>query len=256
MSSAGALALRARPSFGRLGRRLLAGLAIVVALAAAYLLWVRDLPVFAVDQVRVVGISPGSPGGAEVEAALVDAAKGMTTLHLNAGELRSVADRFPQVESVSAESDFPDGLTITVVERLPAALIGTGEDAVAVAGDGTLLPDLSTGRLELPVLPLGRVPSGGRLGGPVLDQVRVLGAAPEAMRPLVAGSAHRGDGVVVELENGVELRFGVPVRAREKWRAAAAVLADPELTAADYVDLTAPGRPAVGGAGHLLPPAP
>ena len=33
------------------------------------------------------------------------------------------------------------------------------------------------------------------------------------------------------------------------------MLADPSITALDYVDLHAPRRPAVGGAGHVLPPA-
>jgi cell division protein FtsQ len=256
MSSAGALALRARPSFGRLGRWLLGCLAIVAVLGAAYLFWLRDLPVFAVDRVKVEGLSAGSPGAAEVEAALVDAAKDMTTLHVRLEELESVAGRFPLVASVSAASDFPDGLTITVTERRPAALIGEGEDAVAVAADGTLMPGVATDRLDLPALPLRRAPTGERLGGPVLDQVRVLGAAPEALRPLIAGSTRRGDGVVVELEAGIELRFGAPVRLAEKWRAGAAVLSDPGLTAVDYVDLTAPGRPAAGGSGHLLPPVP
>ena len=38
--------------------------------------------------------------------------------------------------------------------------------------------------------------------------------------------------------------------------AAAAVLADPEVEALDYVDLQSPGHPALGGEGHLLPPLP
>jgi hypothetical protein len=34
------------------------------------------------------------------------------------------------------------------------------------------------------------------------------------------------------------------------------VLADPSITAFDYVDLHAPSRPAIYGEGHSLPPAP
>jgi hypothetical protein len=34
------------------------------------------------------------------------------------------------------------------------------------------------------------------------------------------------------------------------------VLADPSLTALDYVDLTSPRRVAVGGSGHYLPAGP
>ena len=88
----------------------------------------------------------------------------------------------------------------------------------------------------------------------MLEQVRVLAAAPPALRPYVAGSQFGESGVEVELSSGIELRFGSAGDAERKWRAAAAVLADPSITALDYVDLTAPGRPAVGGSGHTLPP--
>ena len=45
------------------------------------------------------------------------------------------------------------------------------------------------------------------------------------------------------LRSGIELRFGDASQAATKWKAAAAVLADPSITALDYVDLHAP-RPA------------
>jgi cell division septal protein FtsQ len=61
--------------------------------------------------------------------------------------------------------------------------------------------------------------------------------------------------VDVELRSGIELRFGDASRAAEKWRSAVAQLADPSITALDYVDLHSPNRPAVGGEGHLLPSA-
>jgi cell division septal protein FtsQ len=254
--SGASIAVRLRPAAGRFGRRLLLALLAAAALTAAYLFWFRDLPVFAVDEVRVEGIPAGSPGAADLEAALVDSARGMTTLHVRTGDLQATANRFPLVESVSAEADFPSGLTITVEDRTPAALIGDGEDAVAVAEDGTLMPGLATDALDLPLLPLDRVPDGERLGGPMLDQALVLGAAPEALRPALAGVERSGERVVVNLAAGIELRFGAPVRVEEKWRAAAAVLADPTLTSVGYVDLSAPNRPAVGGVGAALPPAP
>lgn len=150
----------------------------------------------------------------------------------------------------------------TVVPRLvssrPVAVIGAETDgAVAVAADGTILtwfevPEEST----LPSLPLGAPPEGSRLQGPMLEQARVLGAVPPALRPHVAGSYYGESGVDVELESGIELRFGTATQAARKWRAAAAVLADPSITALDYVDLHAPSHPAMGGSGHALPPPP
>jgi hypothetical protein len=139
----------------------------------------------------------------------------------------------------------------------PTAMIGTGSDAVAVGSDGTLLawlPAPEDG--SLPQLPLDEPPKEGQLRGPMLAQARVLGAAPAELRPHIAGSAYGEAGVVVELRTGIELRFGDASLAQKKWRAAAAVLADPSIEALDYVDLQAPARPALGGSGHTLPPVP
>jgi Cell division protein FtsQ len=137
------------------------------------------------------------------------------------------------------------------------ATIGSGEDAVAVGPDGRVLTGIPLPEeVQLPQLPLDEPPPSGRLAGPALQQARVLGAAPAALRPYIESSFYGESGVDVELRGGVELRFGDASRAAEKWRAAAAVLADPSIASLDYVDLHAPGRPAVGGSGHTLPPVP
>jgi len=142
-----------------------------------------------------------------------------------------------------------------LVSSEPVAVIGSGDEAVAVADDGTVLTWLALPEdSKLPQLPLSSVPKAPRVEGPMLEQVRVLAAAPSALWPYVAGSQFGESGVDVELSSGIELRFGSAGDAARKWRAAAAVLADPSITALDYVDLTAPGRPAVGGSGHTLPP--
>jgi hypothetical protein len=137
------------------------------------------------------------------------------------------------------------------------ATIGSGPEAVAVGPEGQVMAWLTLPEgVRLPQLPLSEVPKGDRLAGPALEQARVLGAAPATLRPYLASSSYGESGVDVELRSGVELRFGDADHAAEKWRAAAAVLADPSVTSLDYVDLHAPGRPAVGGSGHTLPPPP
>jgi Cell division protein FtsQ/DivIB, C-terminal len=137
------------------------------------------------------------------------------------------------------------------------ATIGTGSDAIAVGPDGQVLAWLPLPEdLQLPTLPLVSPPKGGQLAGPVLQQARILGAAPATLRPYLENSYYGESGVDVELRSGIELRFGDASQVDAKWKAAAAVLADPNITALDYVDLHAPGRPAVGGSGHTLPPVP
>lgn len=136
------------------------------------------------------------------------------------------------------------------------ATIGTGSAAIPVGPEGQILAWLPLSEdLQLPSLALSTPPKSRRLSGPVLQQARVLGAAPVALRPYIERSYYGESGVDVQLRSGIELRFGDASQAAAKWRSAAAVLADTSITALDYVNLYVPGRPAVGGSGHTLPPA-
>jgi cell division septal protein FtsQ len=143
-----------------------------------------------------------------------------------------------------------------LVPRL-AARIGEGSDAVGVAPDGALVRWLPLPEEPpLPRLPLNEPPQGGRVKGPALEQVRVLAAVPDELRPYVESSRYGESGVDVELITGIELRFGDASKSAKKWQAAAGVLADPEVTTLDYVDLSAPSRPSYGGEEHELPSPP
>jgi hypothetical protein len=139
----------------------------------------------------------------------------------------------------------------------PAATIGSGSEAIAVTAHGAVVRWFPLGEDPgLPQLPLTAVPKGGQLKGPALQQALVLGGAPPALRTYLASSRYGESGVDVETTSGIELRFGDATQVEKKWKAAAAVLADPSIEALDYVDLHAPARPAIGGSGHTLPPPP
>lgn len=138
-----------------------------------------------------------------------------------------------------------------------AATIGEGDEAVGVAGNGAVVRWLPLPEdPPLPQLPLDEVPKGGHLRGPALEQVRVLAAVPDPLRPYVESSYFGESGVDVNLTTGIELHFGDASQAARKWKAAVAILADPEITAVDYVDLHVPGRPSYEGSEHELPPVP
>lgn len=138
-----------------------------------------------------------------------------------------------------------------------AAAIGEGDEAVGIAGNGAAVRWLPLPEEPpLPRLPLEEVPEGGRVRGTALEQVRVLAAVPEALRPYVEGSYFGESGVDVELTTGIEIRFGQATQVRRKWNAAAAILADPSVTALDYVNVVAPSRPVYDGSEHELPPPP
>jgi hypothetical protein len=138
-----------------------------------------------------------------------------------------------------------------------AATIGEGSEAVGVAGNGAVVRWLPLPEEPpLPRLSLDEPPKGGRVRGPALEQVRVLAAVPKELQPFIAASLYGENGVEVELTTGIEIRFGEATQTREKWRAAAAVLADPSIAALDYVNVETPERPTHEGTEHELPPSP
>jgi hypothetical protein len=142
------------------------------------------------------------------------------------------------------------------VPKLTAA-IGEGDEAVGVSGSGSAVRWLPLPEdPPLPRLPLDEVPKGGRVKGNALQQVRVLAAVPDELRPYVESSYFGESGVDVNLTTGIELRFGDDSQVRRKWKAVAAILADPSVTALDYVNVIAPSRPTYYGSEHELPPAP
>lgn len=237
--------------------RIALGITLLIALLAAYFFWFRDSSLVAVDKVTVEGVPESTAEGQAIREALVTVGREMTTLHVEPERLLAAVSDYPEVADVEADAGFPDSLTVSVTVREPVARIGEGSDGAGVAADGVILPARSIGDRQLPLLPLDEVPRSGRVGGPVLDQVKVLGAAPPELLEVSASIARSDEhGPVVTLISGIELRFGDASRAKEKWVSAVAVLTDPDLQTLDYVDLSSSGRPATGGIGHSLPALP
>ena len=230
------------------GRRRLVLIALLAgALAVAYFGWFRDSSLVEVRDVQVEGVS--SADSKRIVAELTDAAKGMTTLHVQADDLRDAVREFPSIASLSADASFPHGLTIEVVEHRPRLIARAGDRQVPIAADGSLLPGVQAEDGEVPTLPVDELPSSGRLSGDSLSEALAIGAAPAPLRPLIAGASVSEDyGTVVTMKGGIELRFGSRDGRDEKWAAVAAILADEQLTSVTYVDVRVPHRPAVGGA--------
>lgn len=253
--STGSIALpaRARARIRVLRRRAVVIAILAAALFAGYNFWFRDSSLVAVKTVKVEGTGKGKLD-ARLEQVLTSAGLEMTTLHVNRPVLVKAARPFPSVQALSTDSTFPSTLTVKVTKRTPVALIGEGSGAVGIAGDGRVMRGVPVGRDHLPQLPLPSAPKGSWVGGPALEQAQMLGAAPKALLRHVDHSFNGESGIGVELDGGVDLLFASPARARQKWEAAAAVLSDPDLGPLDYVDLSVPRRPAVGGVGHTPPP--
>jgi cell division protein FtsQ len=229
----------------RFARRLLAGLALLVALLGGGWLWLKDSSLVAVRQVSVIGLS--GQEAPQIRAALVARARTMTTLDVREGDLRAAVAPYPVVRALRVTTQFPHGIRIWVSEQIPVGAVLLGARAVPVASDGKILHDLSAaGRLPLIVLPVP--PAGSEL----TDQagraaLAVLASAPWQMLPRLARIRPTArHGLVVQVRRGPALYFGPPSDLAAKWAAADTVLADARSQGALYIDVTDPARPAAG----------
>ncbi len=231
--------------------RFIAGLAALVIVALGWLgwLWVRDSSLVRVDEVQVSGLT--TRDAPAIRRTLRQAALRMTTLHYSEAELRRAVEPFPAVQSVSAEAKLPHKLVIRVREHRPVAALVSGDGRrVAVASDGTLLPQERDTRL--PAVKVDALPGDGHLGkGAEAVLVGVIARAPDELRPLLERAYRARDGVRVAVNGGPTLRFGAPIRLAAKWAAAARVLADTPAAGAESLDLRIPERPSAAyGAGE------
>lgn len=219
-------------------------LVLLIGVGGAWL-WVRDSSLVSVNRVAISGQS--GPDSAQIRAALISAAKNMTTLDVRMDQLRTAVAPFPVVKDLQVSTQFPHGMRIRVLEQVPVGAVAVAGRTIAVAGDGTLLHDVRASP-SLPAIPLTVAPGGTRLSEPdALHAVALLAAAPYAMIARISQvSTDAAHGLVAQLRSGPSIYFGDAGRLADKWTAATAVLSDPGSAGAAYVDVTDPARPAAG----------
>jgi cell division protein FtsQ len=218
---------------------------VLLVLYGAYMLWFRNLSWFAIHDVTIKGATTNER---EIHSAVEQVAGDMTSLHIKDDELRDAVARFPTVASVAASTSFPHGLEVTITERLPVAFIQSGGRRTAVSADGYLLAGADFDAKALPRIE-GVAAHGVRLDEDAAAQAAILGATPGPLKNRITDSTWDEDlgGVVVDLHNGPEIRFGDGSRAQDKWKAAVAVLSSDERGSPSYLDVSVPDRPVSGG---------
>ncbi|MGZ6708047.1 MAG: cell division protein FtsQ/DivIB [Solirubrobacteraceae bacterium] len=238
----------ALPPLPRPPARAVGAFALVLAVLAGAWLWLRDSSLVSVRKVTVTGVSGAD--APRVTAALEQAARSMTTLHVRDGQLRTAVQPFPAVIGVEAHSQFPHGMRITVREHVAVGVVTSGGARLPIAADGTVLRGSTSS--GLPVIATHRPPATEHVIDPhTAAIVRMLAAAPPQLRAQAAKAFLGARGLTVQLSDGPALYFGGTDRLAAKWAAVATVLADKSSAGVTYLDVRLPERAAAGG---LAPP--
>jgi cell division protein FtsQ len=178
------------------------------------------------DQVReTAGIDPGTP-----------------LLRVDVEAARARIARLPQVASVEVTRGWPRTVVVTVVERVPIAIVGEPGGRSLVDAEGVLF-DTVTGEPPAGVVPLDVADPGP--GDPsTRAALAAVGAlAADLRREVASAAAATPEDISLTLTDGTLVRWGGPEDSDRKGAALAALLeqlADGGLEPAATIDVSTP----------------
>lgn len=211
-----------------------AGTALI---AVVWLLLVS--PVLGVRSVQVDGLRT-LPADQVREAAGI--ADGTPLLRVDVDGARARVARLPQVASVKVTRGWPHTVVVTVVERVPVAVVGEPGRRTLVDADGVLF-DTVTGAPPAGVVSLD-VASPGPGDPATKAALTAIEALPGDLRRQVASvGASTPDDITLALTDGTSVRWGGPEKSGRKGDALEAVLgqlAKGALEHATTIDVSAP----------------
>lgn len=251
-----ALLLRRRALKKAEGRRRLAllCLAVIVVLAPGGYWLLATSSAFAVSGVSVSG--GGALLSAEVRQAAVGAVGGRSLLQVDAGSIERAVERLPYVRSATVDRAFPHTISIRITTYRPVAAVRSGKAAYLVSSDGRVLDTDVPAKSRLPVIRVAHglvlTPGAHVQAGGIVAALGVLRAVSHAFTHRV-GHIHKlmtsDAGIVAVIGRGLQVRLGSRAQLDLKLRVAVRVLRSMQTatrSALGYVDVSVPGRPALG----------
>ncbi len=212
--------------------------------------WLGSGPLLSVTSVKISGYR--QPDQANVIRTVQIASRRGTMLKLPTVAVRESLARYPWVQDVAVHHNWLRGLDVKIVQATPVAIALTGDGRrLVVSQSGRVLGEETEAR-ALPAYRVRSVAVGAWLRGPAQRApFEVLTAmSPEAGRR-VRDLRFEGGVIVGRLAGGPQLLLGPPRRLWAKGRAVEAILGNAavaeKLAAADYLDVSAPQQPTLGG---------
>ncbi|GAA4040707.1 hypothetical protein GCM10023063_27950 [Arthrobacter methylotrophus] len=225
---------------GRKRRRtVLTALAVIVVLVAGILVAAIYSPVFAVRTVSVEGTKLLQPGA--VQKAL-EPVKGKPLPQVSDAEIAALLKPLVQVRSVSTEARPPSELLVHIVERVPVALVKSGDNYLLVDVDGVQLGSTA----DPASVPLPLVDGQGANQDLFKAITSVLATLPpDVLAKMASASATSPDAVELKLTDGKIVVWGNADEKELKARVLEALLkapANPKVPVNVY-DVSAPRHP-------------
>jgi cell division protein FtsQ len=188
--------------------------------------------------------------GAEVRSAAA-IPPGLPLIRVNSAMIAHRIERIRQVQSARVSRDWPDGVTIAVVERTPVLAVPGGRGYQLIDKYGVVVESSSRRPPALPTLELSAVPGSGPVSVPELRGSPAVYAAAVVLhelprylaRSVVSLQAPSATEVTLRLARGITIVWGGTDRAAQKSRELAVLM----RTHARSYNVSAPGTAVTGG---------
>lgn len=227
---------RPRPA-GPRRRAVRFAIAATVLAIAWWLVWAG--PLFAVSTVQVDGVATLSPDQVRETAGITD---GTPLLQVDVDAVEARVAALPQVASVEVSRGWPRSVVITVVERVPVAVVGEPGRRTLVDAEGVLFDSVSGDPPDGVVALVVDAPGpGDPATAAALTAIRAL---PAELADQVAGvAAPSPEDLSMTLVDGTVVEWGTADRSPAKAAALAALvdqIASGALEAAATIVVTVP----------------
>jgi cell division protein FtsQ len=226
------------------------GLLLAMGVVAS-VIWLFRSPVLSIERVEVSGVAASAAGSVLTEAGLV---VGTPLITVDEREVEARLEEDPWVVEATVSRQWPDVVSVDVVERVPVAWISAPTGSGRMAIDGVVV---SVGDPPQTASVVWTDLANAVEPGSKWDDRRVLGALEflEALRDDLAVGAvvdTRGAEIVAEVA-GFRVRLGLAAEMQSKSRVLAVVI-DSGPEEGSEITLLSPERPAVLEPSSTPPP--
>lgn len=208
--------------------------ACAFALIGYFVLW--HTPLIAVRGLRVRGAKSVSAASV-LTAAQISTGSPMAALDTAAAAVR--IERIPQIAAATVSRDWPGTVLISVVERVPAALVPAGSGYAVVDSGGVVFGHSADLRAGLPVIDVSGAAKDAQVVPGALAALRALPA--DLDRRISSITATDPYAITLTLTDGGTVNWGGGDGAVDKARALVALL---RIGHAHHYDVSAPNAPA------------
>ncbi len=219
-------------------RRLRLVLVLVGLVVGAVVAWVAGRsPLFDVDHFEVNGLSLHS-SAAVIGSIAVE--NGTPLIDVDLGEVGAQIEMLPWVKEARVARQWPGTLRIDVVERVPVALIPSGEGIYGLLDEsGVVMAEATLGSApDLPVIDIVFDTVLGSVQESAMAGLAVVEAMPVDLEPWVQRIVLDSSGVAVglDLTGSASVNLGDASLLSDKLDAVRAVLAGADLTCLSEID--------------------